>query len=440
MKFDIVIHNGTIVTVNPDFDIIEDGIVCIKDKKLIRVEARAAKLPLPEAQAVIDAGGGIILPGLVNTHTHLSMTLFRGLADDLPLSVWLNEYIFPAEGQHITPDTVRPGALAACAEMILSGTTTFCDGYFFEDDVAAAVSETGLRAVLGQGVIDFPAPGVPDPADNINNALRFVQKWQGVSALIAPSIFCHSPYTCSEETLTAAKDAADNSGVLFQIHAAETKSEYDQIQSRLQVSPVKYLDNIGILDGNTLLVHCVWLGDDDVEIIAKRQAKVSHNPESNMKLASGIAPVPDLLNAGVTVGLGSDGCASNNDLDLFQEMDTAAKLHKVNLLDPTVMDARTVLVMATLGGAQAIGLDREIGSLEAGKQADITIIDTRKPHLVPLYNPVSQIVYAARGSDVRDVIVSGNFLLKDRRLLTIDLEDTLGKITAISKGIKKAQG
>lgn len=436
MNFDIVIYNGVIVTVNPDFDIIDDGLVCIKDGKLKRVEAGSGDLPLPEARETIDAGGGIIMPGLVNTHTHLPMTLFRGLADDLPLTKWLNEYIFPAEKKYIRPETVRPGTLTACAEMILSGTTTCCDGYFFEEDVAAAVNETGLRAVLGQGVIDFPAPGVPHPDDNINNALKFVQKWQSISPLITPSIFCHSPYTCSETTLKKAKKAASAENVLFQIHIAETKSEYDQIQAQQRATPVKYLDNIGILDKNTLLVHCVWLDDDDLEIIAQRQAKVSHNPESNMKLAAGIAPVPKLLTAGITVGLGTDGCASNNDLDLFREMDTAAKLHKVNLLDPTVMDAGTVLKMATIGSARAIGLEKDIGSLEVGKRADIIIIDTFKPHLVPLYNPVSQIVYAAQGSDVRDVIVNGKVLLRNRKLLTIELEDILKKMAAIAALVK----
>ena len=436
MNFDIVIHNGIIVTVNPDFDIVDDGLVCVKDGKIKQVEAGSGDQPLPEARETIDAGGGIIMPGLVNAHTHLPMTLFRGLADDLPLTKWLNEYIFPAEGKHIRPETVRLGTLAACAEMILSGTTTCCDGYFYEDDVAAAVSQTGLRAVLGQGVIDFPAPGVPNPADNVNHAVKFVEKWQGASPLIIPAIFCHSPYTCSEATLKKAKDAAVAANVLFQIHVAETKSEYNQIQSQQQATPVKYLDNIGILDANTLLVHAVWLGSDDIELIAKRQTPVAHNPESNMKLASGIAPVPKLLTAGITVGLGTDGCASNNDLDLFREMDTAAKLHKVNLLDPTVMDAKTVLKMATIGSARAIGLEKDIGSLEVGKQADIIIIDTFKPHLVPQYNPVSQIVYAAQGSDVRDVIVKGKVLLRNRKLLTIELEDILKKMAEIATVVK----
>ena len=435
MVFDIVIHNGVVITVNSDFDIIENGVVCITRGKLESIEARVDDKPLPEAEHIIDANGGIIMPGLVNTHTHLPMTLFRGLADDLPLALWLDEFIFPCEAKYLSPETVRPGTLLACAEMILSGTTTCCDGYFFEDQVASAVFSSGIRAVLGQGVIDFPAPGVPDPADNIRNAVRFVEKWQNVSPLITPSIFCHSPYTCSQETLKRAKAACDSKGLLFQIHAAETKSEYNQIQSEQHTTPIKYLDRIGVLDQNTLIVHGIWLDDTDIEIIAKRRSKISHNPQSNMKLASGIAPVSELLRAGVTVGLGTDGCASNNDLDLFREMDTAAKLHKVKLLNSTVMDARTVLKMATIDAAKAIGLDKDIGSLETGKQADVIIIDTEKPHLVPMYHPVSHIIYTAQGSDVRDVMVAGKILLRNRELLTIDLEDTLRSIGAIGNNI-----
>jgi 5-methylthioadenosine/S-adenosylhomocysteine deaminase len=437
MVFDIVIHNGLIITVNSDFDIIENGIVCISNATIHRIEARVHDVPLPEAKEIIDANGGIIMPGLVNTHTHLPMTLFRGLADDLPLAQWLDEFIFPCEAKHLTPETVRLGTLVACAEMMLSGTTTCCDGYFFEDDVASAIYESGIRGVLGQGVIDFPAPGVPDPSDNIKNAVRYVEKWQEVSPLITPSIFCHSPYTCSEATLKKAKAASDSKSLLFQIHAAEIKSEYVRIQTEQHTTPVKYLDRIGILDENTLMVHGIWLDDDDIEIISKRRSTVSHNPQSNMKLASGIAPVPSLLTAGVTVGLGTDGCASNNDLDLFREMDTAAKLHKVNLLDPTVMDAKTVLKMATRDGAKAIGVDKHVGSLEPGKQADIIIVDTDTPHLVPMYNPVSHIVYTAQGSDVRDVMVAGRILVRNKNLLTLDLEDILERVAAISQVIKK---
>ncbi len=437
MIYDIVIHNGTILTMNPDLDIIENGLLCIENDKLVKIDSLDIDTPLPEGDKIIDAQGGIIMPGLVNTHTHLPMALFRGLADDLPLSKWLNEYIFPAEANHIHPESVKLGALLSGAEMLLSGTTTCCDGYFYEDHVAAAVNDIGMRAILGQGVIDFPAPGVPKPEDNVNNAIKFIQKWKNISPLITPSIFCHSPYTCSEATLKKAKDAADAKGVLFQIHAAETKDEYVSIQTKHHTTPVKYLDKIGIIDQNTLLVHAVWLDDDDIEIIAERRASVSHNPESNMKLASGIAPVPALLKAGVTVSLGTDGCASNNNLDLFSEMDTAAKLHKVSAMDPTVMDAVTVLKMATIEGAKALGLQDIIGSLEIGKKADIIIIDTHKPHLVPVYNPVSHIVYAAQGSDVRDVIVDGKVLLKNRKPLTVNMEDILGKMADIALHIKR---
>ena len=436
MIYDIVIHNGSVITMNSKVDMINNGVLCIKNDTLAKIEPHENHTPLPEGKKIIDAQGGIIMPGLVNTHTHLPMALFRGLADDLPLSVWLNEHIFPAESNHIHPESVRLGALLSGAEMLLSGTTTCCDGYFYEDNVAAAVNDIGMRAILGQGVIDFPAPGVSKPEDNVDNAIRFIQKWKNISPLITPSMFCHSPYTCSEATLKKAKDAADANGVLFQIHTAETKDEYVSIQTKHHTTPVKYLDKIGIIDQNTLLVHAVWLDNDDIEIMAKRRASVSHNPESNMKLASGIAPVPALLKAGVTVGLGTDGCASNNNLDLFSEMDMAAKLHKVNTMDPTVMDAVTVLKMATIDGAKSLGLQDIIGSLEVGKKADVIIIDTRKPHLIPVYNPVSHIVYAAKGSDVQDVIVDGKVLLKNRKLLTVDMEDILGKVADIASHIK----
>ena len=440
MVFDIVIHNGLIITVNSDFDIIENGVVCISNGTIHRIEAQVHDTPLPEAKEIIDANGGIIMPGLVNTHTHLPMTLFRGLADDLPLALWLDEFIFPCEAKYLTPETVRLGTLVACAEMMLSGTTTCCDGYFFENDVASAIYESGIRGVLGQGVIDFPAPGVPDPSDNIENAVRFFEKWQKVSPLITPSIFCHSPYTCSQETLKKAKAASDSKALLFQIHAAETKNEYIEIQTEHHTTPVKYLDRIGVLDENTLMVHGVWLDDDDIEIIAKRRSTVSHNPQSNMKLASGIAPVPDLLTAGVTVGLGTDGCASNNDLDLFREMDTGAKLHKVNLMDPTVMDAKTVLKMATIEGAKAIGVDEHIGSLEPGKQADIIIVDADTPHLVPMYNPYSHIVYAANGSEITCSIINGRPVLLNGQIRSVDEEEAFSHVRRIAEEINGIVG
>ncbi|MGD9112886.1 MAG: amidohydrolase, partial [Desulfobacterales bacterium] len=322
--------------------------------------------------------------------------------------------------------------LLACAEMLMSGITTCCDGYFLEDEVAAAVSQIGIRAVLGQGVIDFPAPGVADPVKNIAIAREFVQQWEQRTQLITPSIFCHSPYTCSEKTLINAKTLTEEHGVLFQIHAAETRNEWNQLKAERASSPIGFLDRIGVLDQNTLLVHCIWVSDDDIGIIADRGAGVAHCPESNMKLASGISPVPKLLETGITVGLGTDGCASNNNLDLFHEMDIAAKLHKAHTFEPTIMDAATVLKMATIEGARAIGLDRKIGSLEIGKQADLIVLDTRKPHLVPMYHPASHIVYAAAASDVNDVVVSGNILVKDRKMVAIDLDRIMDKVNEIA--------
>ncbi len=433
--YDTIIYNAVIVTVNTAFDIFPKGMLGIKNGKIEKITNMPDGIDVPAGVEAIDVAGGIVMPGLVNTHTHMPMTLFRGLADDLPLDVWLNQYIFPAEGAWINPENVRLGTALACAEMLLSGTTTVCGGYFFEDEVAEIVSRTGMRGVLGQGVIDFPAPGVPDAGDNINSAVAFTKKWNGLSPMIQPSIFCHSPYTCSQETLKAAKAAARSQSILFQIHAAETAREQALIEGSGDMSPIQYLDHIGVLDEQTLLVHSVWVDDRDVEIIAKSGAAVSHNPESNMKLASGIAPVQKFLSAGISVGLGTDSCASNNDLDMFQEMDTAAKLHKAHTLDPTVMDVGSVLKMATIEAARAIGLDRRIGSLEKGKQADLIIIDTHQPHLVPLYNPVSQVVYSARGSDVKDVMVAGRMLVRNRSLTTLDQDDILNKVNALSREI-----
>lgn len=437
MKYDIIIHNGIIVTVNKGFDIIKDGIVFISNGKIVKVSSKPLNSPHPEAKEIIDAEGGIIMPGLVNTHTHLPMTILRGIGDDLLLSEWLNNYIFPLEAKYMNPENVRIASYLGCAEMLLSGTTSCCDGYFLEQEVGKAVLESGMRAVLGHGVIDFAAPGVSDPANNIKTALDFVQKWQNVSSLIKPSIFCHSPYTCSKETLKKAKQITSSHKILFQIHAAETKDEFDTIMAKHSVSPVKYLEQTGVLDKNTLLVHAVWIDEKDIKLIAKHNTKISHNPQSNMKLASGVSPVVKFLKDKITVGLGTDGCASNNDPDMFKEMDTAAKLHKVNVLDPTVLDAETVVKMATIKGAEAIGIGNETGSIEKGKQADIIIIDTDSSHLIPMYHPVSHIVYSATGSDVRDVLVAGKIVVRNKKLLTLDIEDIMYKINLLASRIKK---
>ncbi|MBA3012274.1 MAG: amidohydrolase [Proteobacteria bacterium] len=416
MAADIVIHNGLLLTMAPDLAVIENGAVLIRDSIISKV-GKTEAFDLGQANMQIDARGGIIMPGLVNCHTHMPMSMFRGMADDLPLDVWLNERIFPAEAKHINPGSVGKWSLHSCKEMLLAGTTTCCDGYFFEAAAVGAMVESGIRAVAGQGVIDFPAPGVPDPGQNIRAAQEFVNRIKNLSDRITPSIFCHSPYTCSKKTLVAAKQAAEDAGILFQIHVAETKKEAQMIKGLKNRSVISYLADLGLLNEKTLLVHSVWITDADIEIIQKRAARVAHCPESNMKLASGIAPVPRMVDAGIAVGLGTDGCASNNDHDLFSEMDMAAKLHKVACMDPCVMDARTCLKMATIEGARAIGLDRKIGSIERGKKADIIIVDVNKPHMVPMYDPFSSLVYSAKSSDVSWVMVDGIVRVRDGNLV-----------------------
>ncbi len=432
--YDLLFINGIIVTVDNNSRIIGSGFIAVKDQRIVGI-GKQEDLGSCTAKKTIDAKDCIVMPGLVNTHCHSSMSLFRGFADDMALMTWLNDYMFKAEAKYINPENTYLGALISCAEMLLSGTTLFCDGYFHEASVARAVEDSGLKGVLGQGIIDFPAPGVPDPSKNVQYAIDYVNSIKNKNTRVTPSIFCHSPYTCSEETLKMAKKAANEAGVLFQIHISETQNENEQIMSDHGLSPVQYLYKAGILDTNTLLVHSIWVDDADIDLITTTGAAVSHCPESNMKLASGIAPVTAFLKAGIRTGLGTDGSASNNNLDMFSEMDSAAKLHKVNLLDPSVTDALTVLKMATINGANAIGMGNETGSLEVGKKADIITIDINKPHLVPMYNPVSQIVYSASGADVKDVFIDGDQVVADRKILTLNVDDIITKAKEFAIGV-----
>lgn len=434
---DILIRGGTLLTMSEGMEIVHNPVIGIRGGKILFVDRSERSTSAIRAAETLDAPHSIILPGLVNTHTHLPMTFFRGLADDLPLMEWLNHHIFPAEAKHVNREMVYAGSSLAIAEMILSGTTTFCDGYFYESSVTQAAMDAGMRAVTAQGFIDPPAGGNDVLSKNVEIAERFIDKWGGKSELLTPALFCHSPYTCSPDTLKAIKNVSRGAKVPYIIHLAETRDESRIIRERYGVSPVMHLEKSGVLDDATLAVHCVWLEDEDLEVLAARGVKVSHNPESNMKLASGVAPVPDMLKKGITVGLGTDGCASNNDLDLFGEMDTAAKVHKVFRRDPTVMDARTVLQMATIGGARALNLADRIGSVEAGKDADIILVDTRKPHLTPLYNCYSQLVYAAGGADVSTVIINGKVILKERRFRSLDIEGIMGRARKIAGKIAK---
>jgi len=436
MPHDILIINSSILPLShngPEF--IDKGFISIKDGVIISLGPMSDLSASSETAKTIDAAGHLAMPGLVNTHTHAAMNLFRGLADDLELMAWLNEHIFPAEAKSVNPEMVYWCSKLAAAEMILAGTTTVADGYFLEDSAAEAFADCGLRSVVAQGVIDFPAPGVPDPAQNITAALDFIERWQDRNELIIPAIFCHSPYTCSPETLKRAKEAARQKNVRLFIHLAETKTEVKQIQEQHNTSPVRYLDSLGILDKDTICIHCVWLDEEDIEILAKKGTKVSTCPQSSMKLGSGIAPLKKMLEAGISVGLGTDGCASNNTLDLFSEMDVCAKLHKVKDLDPTALPAKTVLEMATSGGASVLGLADRIGSLSPGKRADVILLDLMQPHLQPFYHPYP-LIYAAGGADVSTVIINGKIVMQDRRILTFDVNETMAKVRELAESLK----
>ena len=429
---DLLVSNGTVLTLDDTDKQIPNGAVAIRADTIAAV-GPADAFSNWQIRRHVDAGGGIIMPGLVNTHTHASMTCFRGLADDLPLDAWLNDHIFPAEAR-LDADKVYGGALLACAEMILSGTTCFCDMYLFEESVARAASHAGMRAVVGEVLYDFPSPNYGPVEQGFACTEGLIARWRD-DPLITIAVEPHSPYLCAPELLCKAASLAARHDLPLVIHLSETRGEVAGIRAKFGRTPVGHLADLGILSSNLLACHCTVLTPEDVALLSEFDVKVSHNPESNMKLASGIAPVPELIRAGVCVGLGTDGCASNNDLDLFLEMDTAAKLHKVNTLDPTVTDARTVLKMATIEGARALGLGAVTGSLESGKKADLIVVDTRKPHLTPMYNPVSHLVYAVRGSDVAVSVINGRVVLEGGRLQTLDLEAVMDFAAATAKDI-----
>ena len=418
--YDCLIYNALVLTMAPGAGPLPQGYVAVTGGKIAAVGQTGALRELPSARERLDARGALLLPGLVNTHCHAPMVWFRGLADDLALQQWLTEFIFPAEGGWLDADKVYQGTLLAAAEMIRGGITTVADGYFFEAAVRVALADAGLRAVVAQGVVDFPAPGVPDPARNLEVAADFLDSGADYRDRLTSAIFCHSPYTCGPQTLQKAKDLTRTRGVPFFLHLAETREEAASLQSRTGQSPGAYLDHLGVLDELTVAVHAVWLSPGDQELLAHRGVKISHCPESNLKLAAGVAPIPALLKLGVTVGLGTDGAASNNNLDLWGEMSLTARLHKVWGRDPTLMPAARVAALATREGARVLGLGDTTGTLEIGKAADLIVVDLNQPHLTPLYDPYSHLVYAARAADVRHVMVGGRWLLSDRQFTTLD--------------------
>jgi len=422
-KADLIITKGILLTLAPGSVPIQDGSVAILGGRIAAVGTTSEIKKSFLAPKTIDARGGLIMPGLVNAHTHAAMTCYRGLADDLPLMEWLNQFVFPAEAKS-DGDQVYWSTLLACAEMIRSGTTTFCDMYLFEDRVAEAAKEAKIRAVVGEVLYDFPSPHYGPIEKGLEFTEALIKNWQK-DPLITIVVEPHALYTCSPDLLKKCRSLADRYGVPLKTHLSENQGEVEEILNKYGRRPLDHLENLGLLSSPLIACHCVWLTEAEMDLMARRGVRVVHNPESNMKLASGVAPVPDLLARGVTVGLGTDGCASNNNLDLFQEMDSAAKLHKVHRLDPTVMPSQTVLEMATLGGARVLGMEKEIGSLEAGKKADVIVLELNRPHLQPVYNLVSHLVYSATGADVRDVIIDGKMVMEKRKILTLDEREVL---------------
>jgi 5-methylthioadenosine/S-adenosylhomocysteine deaminase len=425
-----------VVTMDPQRRLIEDGAVAIRGERIVGVGTRAAIERQFQAQHRLDRPEALILPGLINTHAHAAMSLLRGIADDLKLQDWLEKYIFPAEAKNVTADFVLWGTRLACLEMMLSGTTTFVDMYYFEDRVAQATKEAGMRGVLGETILRFKSPDAPTPADALAFTERFIQQYRN-DPLIVPAPAPHAIYTNDDSDLRAARRLADKYHVPLVIHLSETKRENDDALRLRGMTPTRLLDTLGVLDGPTIAAHGVWLDDADLGILKAHGVGIAHCPSSNMKLASGVAPVVKMLGLGIPTGLGTDGPAgSNNDFDLMEEMNLAADLQKVTLGDPTVLPAEQAVAMATIQGARVAGMDKTIGSLETGKFADLITIRLDRPHAVPLYNVYSQIVYALKGSDVQDVMVNGRPIVQDGRSLTLDPAAILKKSREYQDQIK----
>ncbi len=433
----MVITGGIVVTMDRTGRILSPGAVAIDGREIVAVDAAGAIASRFDGRESIDASGQVIMPGLVNTHTHAPMVLYRGLADDLALMEWLQKYIFPAEAKTLSREFVRAGTRLAALEMIQSGTTTYADMYYFEEEIAKVTREAGLRGVLGQTIIQFPVADAKTPGEGLARAEAFITQFSA-DELIVPAIAPHSMYTLDAATLKAVRALADRTRAPILIHLAETADEIKTSRERHKVTPVQYLESLGFWGPRTLAAHGVWLTAPDMAILARRHVGVSHNPESNMKLASGEARVVDLRRAGVVVGLGTDGAASNNDLDMFEALRQAAFLAKLQTRDPRALPARTALEMATIDGARALGMDREVGSLEAGKRADVITVSMTAARQTPMYDPLSHLVYATRGDDVRTTIVNGRVLMRNRRVLTLDEGTVLSEARALAEEVRAA--
>jgi 5-methylthioadenosine/S-adenosylhomocysteine deaminase len=418
-KVDLLVSGGTIVTMDGARRVIEDGAIAVKDGKIVAVGRRSEVVKSYQATQTISARGKAVIPGLINTHTHIPMTLFRGIADDLDLNEWLTKYIFPAEAKNVNEEFVRVGAQLGLAEMIRGGTTTYCDMYYFEDAIADETAKAGVRGVLGETIIDFPVADNKTHEEAMAYTEKYVKKWMG-HKLIVPAIAPHAPYTVSEQHLKAIKAFSDRTGAPIVTHIAETQKENKDILTNTGARPVGYLDRIGFLNNRVIAAHLVVINDEEIALLKTRGVGGAHNPQSNMKLASGVAPIPQMLKMDFPIGLGTDGAASNNDLNIWEEMDTVAKLHKVFTQDPKVITAKEAFEMATIRGARALHLEKEIGSIEEGKRADIVIVDFEELNQTPIYNIYSHLVYATKAGDVRTVIIEGRVVMLNHRLQTLD--------------------
>lgn len=434
MGGNLIVENGSLWT-GPD-ECWPQGVLSIKDGVVDYAGPSDGFRPesLPGAER-LDAGGGLIMPGLINAHCHAAMVLFRGLADDLPLMAWLTEHMFPAEAKWVSDEMVELCSLLAAGEMLLSGTTCVGDAYFCAGGAARAFTQAGMRAVVAHGVIDFPAPGAPDPEKGLEVAGKFVEAWQGKHHLVQTALFAHSPYTCSPEKLKAIASLAHELGVPWFTHLAETKSEVDQVQEMYGATPGRHLHTLGLLESLQAAAHGVWLEAEELDLLAAHEVALIHCPESNRKLASGLADVNAWQQAGVTGGLGTDGAASNNDLDLIAEMGSAALGDKLKHLNPAMLPARQAVEMAWGGSARALGLDGVAGRLLPGYAGDAVVLDINQPHLTPMFDPASALVYSARGSDIRHTIVDGKVLVRDRQVQSFDLAEVMVRVRDLARQV-----
>jgi 5-methylthioadenosine/S-adenosylhomocysteine deaminase len=437
---DLIVSGGIVVTMDSGQAIIQDGSVAVNGDAIVAVGPRAEIESRYTSAQVIDGRGRLVLPGFINGHTHVPMTLFRGLHDDVTLQDWLYKYIFPAEAKNVNEEFVRWGTRLAAAEQIRGGVTTFADMYYFEDAVAEETKAAGMRAVLGETFIDFPAPDNKSNTEMLAYTEKFLKKWQG-DPLIHAAPAPHSIYTCSKKTIQDAAALAAKYHAPLLMHVSEMKKEWNDSEKANGMSPVQYLDKIGVLGPELVAAHCIFVDEADRKLLAERHVGCVHNPSSNMMIASGVSPVPEMRAAGIAVGLGTDGPAgSNNDLDLMEEIDLAAKLAKISKMNPLALNAKAVVEMATIDGARALHMEKEIGSLEAGKKADLILISLEEPNAVPMYDVYAQIAYSLKGSDVETVVIGGRVVMRERKLLTIDEPAVLEKAREYGKSVKLSLG